>query len=318
MQKVFDKNEIRIKSVAKKTGMVLFKSFRFYLLIALSFVVIYPVLYMVSIAFRHPNDLLDPGVIWIPKTFVLSNITEVFKIINYPKSLMNTTYISIVSTILQMITCGIAGYGFARFKFKGKNIIFGLLLFSILIPTQTITIPLYPQITHFDFLGLGQVGRLFTGKPFTINLFNTPAAIFLPALLGNGIRSGMYIFIFRQFFVNLPKDLEDAAYIDGCGFIQTYLRVIIPCASSPFLVVFILSIIWYWNDVLTTVLFYFSAQTLAQSVDGLLSKLSLEYDYFTISQFQQAACLLLILPVLIMYLVLQRFFIQSIDRTGLK
>ena len=309
---------LRNRKRLQRAGKVAYRIFRFYLILILSFVVLYPIFYMVSIAFRSPSDYLDPGVVWIPKTWTLDNLKSVYEIIDFPKTFLNSVLIAVVPTVLQMITCSLPGYGLARFQFKLKKLLFALVIVGIIVPTMTITVPLMGQIQAFDFFGFGQIGRLFTGTPFTINLKNNPLSILLPALLGNGIRGTMYIFIFRQFFMGLPGDLEDAAYIDGCGFVKTFTRIVIPCALAPFLVVFILSVIWYWNDVTVTALFYPKMETLAHAIEGLQVELSMDYDIYTINQFQQAGCFFLIMPLLIMYLFLQKFFIQSIDRTGLK
>lgn len=316
----FYKKETKSISIwkMKRIGDFSFKFFRTYIIICLSFVVLYPLLYMVSIAFRTSADVVDPAVIWLPKTFTVDNFTTVIKNIKYWATLQNTIVISLVSTCLQLITCSLAGYGLARFKFKGNGVLFGFVLFSILVPMQTVAIPMFMQFRFFDFFGIGNLIGLFTGKPLTANLYNTPFALYLPAILGNGIRGGLYIFIFRQFLKGVPMDLEDAAYIDGCGIMKTYTKIIVPVSLPPFLVTFILSVIWYWNDAFVTPFFYGKAQTLAMAVDSMAARLSLDHDFYEIFTYQQVACLLMIIPMLLMFMFLQKYFMQSIDRTGLK
>lgn len=311
----FNRNKIKKLEIAGKKS---FKVFRAYLIFCLSFVVLYPLLYMISIAFRTGLDVIDPVVIWIPKHFTLNNFIEIIKIIDYWKSLLSTASISLVATVLQLIVCSITGYGLARFKFKGNSIIFAGVLLTIMVPVQVIAIPMFIQIRYFDFFGIGRLLELFTGQFLHVNLYNKALAIFLPATLGNGIRGGLYIFIFRQFFKGLPMDLEDAAYIDGCSVFKTYVRIIFPLSLPPSLVVFLLSFLWYWNDVFVTPFFYSNSKTLALAVDTIPSRLALGYDFYQVFTYQQAACLLMILPVLIMFLVLQKYFIQSVDKTGLK
>jgi multiple sugar transport system permease protein len=187
------------------------------------------------------------------------------------------------------------------------------------VPMQTVAIPMFMQIKFFDFFGLGRLIGLIPGlKPIILPIYNTQWALLLPALLGNGIRGGLYIYIFRQFFRGMPLELEDAANIDGCGFMTTFTKIIIPLSRPPILVVFILSIIWYWNDIFITSLFFSKSQTLAMLVDGLAARFALEYDLYQVQVFQQAGSLLMISPVLLMYLFLQRYFMRSIDQTGLK
>lgn len=301
-----------------KAGRVCFIVFRTYIIILLSFVIMYPMLYMLSIAFRSQADFIDPGVVWIAKQWTLDNMLAVYELIEFPRALVNSVIIMLAPTALQLVSCSLAGYGLARFPFRGRGLIFALVLMDIIVPGYTIIVPLIAQIRSFDFFFIGQLGRLFGSGAWTVNLYNTPWALLVPAAFGNGLRGCMYIFIFRQFFMSLPVDLEDAASIDGCGFLQTFTRIVVPCASAPFLVVFILSAIWYWNDVSVTALFNPAMTTLSQAVDSLLTVMAMDYDLYTINQYQQAGCLFMIVPVLIMYVFLQRYFVQSIDRTGFK
>ena len=215
---------------------------RFVLLASLSFVLLYPLIYMLSMAFRTPASLMDPTVVWIPRSFSLDSIRVVWKLMDFNNALFNTLCICIGSSILSVASCALAGYGFARFRFKGKNILFAGVILSILIPPQTIIIPLFIDMQYYDFMFLGQIGRLFVGKAFTVNLYDTPMAMYLPAIFGNGIRSGLFIYIFRQFFRGLPHDLEDAACVDGCGLLRTFMRIIVPCSGASFLTVFLFSL----------------------------------------------------------------------------
>ena len=199
------------------------------ILIETSFVLLYPLLYAVSVAFRPPAQLNDPVVIWIPKSLTLDNIRQVWDFIEFPKLLGNTVLIDLFSTLFQTLSCCVVGYGFARFAFKGKGLLFAVVILTIVIPPQAVTIS--------NFMQFKQMGIL-----------DTPLAFYLPALTANGIRSGLFIFIFRQFFRGMPVEIEDAAYVDGCGPVRTFLRIMLPNALSPVLIVFLFSLVWYWND----------------------------------------------------------------------
>jgi len=203
---------------------------------------------MLSTAFRPLDEGMDPSVVWIPKQFTMANITDVIKAMHYPLAIWHTVQIGVVSAILQIISCAIVGYGFARFKFKGRDALFFMVIFTILVPPQTIIIPSYLQFRYFDFFGLTKILNLFTDNPISVNLLNTGWTFYLPSILGVGIRSGLYIYVFRQFFRGMPKELEDAALIDGCGPVKTFLKVMAPNANSAFLTVFLFSIVWQWND----------------------------------------------------------------------
>ena len=147
--------------------------------------------------------------------------------------------------------------------------------------------------------------------------------MYLPAAMGNGIRAGLMIFIFRQFFKGLPKELEDAAYLDGCGPLRTFVQVMIPNASSSFLTVFLFSVVWYWNDYYVSSTFFTKNQTIALMLKNLSTLLSQQlFNNADVSPREQivwmeAGCLISILPILIMYVFLQKYFTEGIERSGL-
>jgi len=292
--------------------------FRFLILFGLGFVILYPLLYMLSTSIRPQIEMTDPSVMWIPKNVIFSNFVEVWQAINFPEVLLRTILINVVCSVLQVITCGITGYGFARFKFKGKGLMFGIVIFQIIVPVQVVLIPLYMQFRFFDVFG---IIKLITGTP--LNLVSTPAALYLQALFCNGIRAGVFILLFRQFFRGLPKELEDAAYLDGCGPVKTFVKVMIPNAKTSFLTVFIFSIVWYWNDSYVTGMFFTEPYTIAMEINNIATKMMIFFtgetngmasDYLV---WIEAGCLLSLLPILIMYIFLQKQFVEGVERSGL-
>lgn len=291
-------------------------------LFCMCFVVLYPILYMVSVSLRGTEDLYDPTVIWIPKAVTLDNYKDVIELIDYFRLLGNSFFISLISTVLNVAVCASVGYGFARFRFKFRNLAFALVLFTIIVPPQNISIPMYMQYKNFDFLGVGSLIGLFTGKPLTVNMLNTSLTMFIPALLGIGLRSGLFIYIFRQFFRGIPRGLDDAAYIDGCSVPGTFLRIMVPNASSAFVSCFLFSFVWYWNDFYQTSMYFNEPVTVTMALGMLQDTLrGVGFDYWSnpylIVTRMQAACVLAILPMLVIYIFLQRFFRESIERTGI-
>ncbi len=286
------------------------------LLFCLCFVLLYPLIYMISVAFRPVEQIFDPTVVWIPKSITFDNIKEAFIRMEYLTALKHTVILGIISSLLQVISCAVVGYGFARFNFKGKNFFFAMVLFTIIVPPQTIIIPLYMEYRFFDFFGLGKLIGLLSSKTLTVNLLDTVWAFYLPAIFGTGIRSGLFIYMFRQFFRGMPVELEDAAYVDGCGPIQTFIRVMVPNAGSVFLTVFLFSLVLYWNDYFFVSMFSskFTVSTVLTSRQMIDTETSIKE--FSIGH-QQAGCLLAILPVLILYIFLQKYFTESIERTGI-
>lgn len=130
-----------------------------------------------------------------------------------------TVYISTVSSILQIFVTCLAGYGFARFRFKGNAVLFVMVILTIIVPPQMLGMPNYLLMKNFDFFGLY---GLLSGSPSTLSLVNSPLSFFLPAALGQGLRAGVFILVFRQVFAGLPHELEEAAFIDGCGYCGTF------------------------------------------------------------------------------------------------
>lgn len=301
----------------RRIGGMAWPLFRFLIIFGLSFVILYPILYMISASLRPQAQMNDPSVMWIPKTIRLDNFKEVWNTIKYPTVLWNTIQLNVVASVLQVGACALTGYGFARFSFKGKKFMFALVLLQIIVPPQILIMPQYNLFRSFDIFGLFNA---FTGSP--LSLLDTNFSMYVPAIFGNGIRGGLFIYLFRQFFRGLPKELEDAAYLDGCGPFKTFISVMVPNAASSFLTVFIFSIVWYWNDYYNSSLFFTNSQTMSLQVSNLANTMAMEMtgkvgqanDYMV---WVEAGCLMAILPIVIMYVFLQKYFTEGIERAGL-
>ena len=288
--------------------------FRFIILFGLGFVILYPLIYMVSCTFRERTDMTDPTVMWIPRHYTLKVLKETITAMDFWRTLRTTLVLNIGCSLVQVLSCAVTGYGFARFKFKGKGLLFGIVIMMILVPTQVISLPLYTQFRFFGIKGL-----------FSVNLIDTMWTMYLPAITANGIRSGLMILIFRQFFRGLPKELEDAAYIDGCGPFMTFLRVMIPNAGSAFLTVFLFSVVWYWNDYYVSSTFFTNTKTVALMLQNLDTELKIRlFNSATVEispreqiVWKEAGCLLSISPILVLYVCLQKYFTEGIARSGI-
>ncbi|MDE6726961.1 MAG: carbohydrate ABC transporter permease [Oscillospiraceae bacterium] len=301
----------------RRIGGLAWPIFRFLIIFGLSFVILYPILYMISTSLRPQSQMNDPSVMWIPKTIRWDNFKEVWRTIDYPNTLWNTIQLNVVASVLQVGSCALTGYGFARFSFKGKKFLFAMVLLQIIVPPQILIMPQYSLFKNFDLFGLVSA---FSGDP--ISLLNTNFSMYIPAIFGNGIRGGLFIYLFRQFFRGLPKELEDAAYLDGCGPFKTFISVMVPNAASSFLTVFIFSIVWYWNDYYISSMFFTNSQTISLKVSNLANIMAIEFtgktgvprDYMV---WVEAGCLMAILPIIIMYIFLQKYFTEGIERAGL-
>ena len=289
--------------------------FRFLILFGLGFVILTPLLFMISYGFREQIDMNDPTIIWIPRHLTLRVMKQTIDAMGLTQTknnpLVNTLVLNVGCSVCQVITCAITGYGFARFKFRGKNLLFGIVILMILVPTQIISIPLYSTFRNFLF--------------GNVNLIDHMLVMYLPAMTANGIRAGLMIFIFRQFFRGLPKELEDAAYLDGCGPFMTFVRVMIPNAGASFLTVFLFSIVWYWNDSYVAGAFFTNTKTISLVLKNLDDILNIEIFHNANANVSvrekivwlEAGCLISITPMLILYAFLQKHFTEGIERSGI-
>ncbi|MGN0665554.1 MAG: carbohydrate ABC transporter permease [Huintestinicola sp.] len=290
------------------------------LVFGLCFVIIYPLMYMISAAFRTRADMNDPTIVWIPKHLTMSNIKDAMRAMNFWPTLGNTLFINIGCSIIQVVTCAVTGYGFGRFNFKGKNILFFVVILMILMPAQIILIPQYMFFRYFNLFGIYYP---ITGT--YINLINNPLTMYMPALTANGIRAGLFIFLYRQTFRSLPKELEDAAYLDGCSPLRTFVQIMIPNAGSTFLTVFLLSVVWYWNDYYVSTSFFTDNSTIAlqlKNLDASLTRIifdngNVKVNVRELIVWMESGCLIAITPILIMYIFLQKHFTEGIARSGL-
>ena len=304
---------------------IIWKIFRFLLLIGICYIFLFPVIYMLSVAVRGPDTVNDPSVVWIPREFSLDSIKTAIDILEYPRAITTTLIIAVASTVGSLISCSLAGYGFARFKFREKNIAFALVMLTIIVPPQTTIISSFVNYRNFDCFGiLKLVHLIFPSVDAGINLINTPWTFILPAFFGAGLRAGLFIYIFRQFFAGMPKDLEEAAMIDGCGALRTFVQVMLPLAKSAFITVLLFSFVWHWNDYVQAAMYFNDNQPISVMLNQMQSLLqdAKLFNVVTntrdeIRTYLQAGCLLTILPPLVLYIFTQRFFTESIERTGI-
>ena len=281
---------------------LLFKVLLYLMLIGIGFVYVYPLLYMLSVAMQDLSDLLSPSVFYIPTKLYVDNIATSFEVLNYIPTLLSSLSVTLIPAIMQTLVASLIGYGFARFEFPLKKLLMGVLILTYIIPPQVIMIP---RFVLFNDLGL----------------LESVFAIIVPATLGQGLYSAVFILIFYQFYKMIPKALDEAAQLDGASPLYIYLKIAIPLSLPSFITSFLFSFVWYWNETYTASLFLGSSiQTLQLK---LLSFVSSYQDLFPGQTalihegVRMAATLLIILPMLLVYLVMQRLFIQGIDQSGL-
>ena len=299
------------KKWPEKAAGIILSAARAVLLIGLAYIILYPVLFSLSVSIREPSDMMDPTVIWLPKSLTFDNIKFVIQKTGFTSAFVRTLFLSSICSVLQMLSCAVTGYGFARFKFKGRTILFFMALLTFVVPPQIISMPLYIQYSKFTAA---------TGIPMINTLF--PTAI--SALFAQGLKSGLFIYLFRQSYKSMPPELEDAAYLDGCGPIGSFARIMLPNSGAILLVSFILSFVWYWNDYINISLFFNKSKPLAVLLKGLGSVIQtmrnaegFAYGDIENSVYTTTFCLLFILPPVIIYAVIQKRFTESLMSTSI-
>lgn len=312
-------NELKNYKRLELSRKILFSVFRYVLLLSIGYLVMYPLIYMISSAFKSPEDFMNPSVVWMTKNPTIQNIKDAFKVLNFATSLKNTISLELISAVIEIFSCAVAAYGLARFDFPTKKITMAALMMTIIIPPTMTIIPMVTNFSNLDFLGIiSLINRVFDTN-IKINILDTALTFYLPSIFGVGLRSGIMIFIYIQFFKGLPKELEEAASIDGASALTTFFRIALPSSRVVILTVSVFAIIWHWNDYFLAVMYtsqnYPLAVAVANMIVNITSSISSNTDIIT--AVTMSGCLIFISPVLIIYMFVQKGFIKSIDRIGI-
>lgn len=286
------------------------------LLVGLCFIILYPIIQQLLQAFRAPVDTNDPSVVWIPKNWSTMNFRIASIVLDYPNAIVNTFRLSGIAMLLQVASTALAGYAFSRLKFRGSNMLFFLVVLTIVIPPQALSLT---QFLYFNRVGL--IGK--------------ESSIYIMSGLGMGIRSGIFIYIFRSFFAGLPKELEEAAQIDGASVFRIFWNVMLPNARGAIITVSLFAFVWQWNDVYFAKIFEVSTEAFPILTMRLINAAENMYTalFYTgglnlvgqdiwsnpmfLALITNVAAFMMMLPLLIMYLFVQKQFVESIERTGI-
>lgn len=303
-----------------KNGFVL-NSVIYIMLVSLGFIYLYPILHIAVNSLKSLPDLLDAAVQWIPTQITLDNYTDAIEVMKVSETLPVTIMVSLLPALAQTASCAVIGYGFARYRFPGRRLLLGLVLVTFIVPPYVLMIPTYMMYSSFEILG-------------------TIGTAVYPALLGQGMKSALFILIFMQFYSLTPLSLDEAARVDGAGELRIFLRIALPLSVPALVVSFLFSFVWYWNETFFTSL-YMGGQHLGRT--DAISTLLMELDRFEQSYMgymqslagtwwaegyntgenvaneaiKMAATMVTMIPLLIIYLILQRQFVEGIDRTGI-
>ncbi len=309
----FVNDRIRWGNNAKK--FILFM-FRMVLIIGVCYVILGPVIGIISSSFFSDADNYNPMVYLIPQEPTLGRYTMAMEYLDYWRTMSASLLYSLSLMLIQVFICSMVGYGFARYNFPFKNVLFACVVVMIVIPTNTIMLPLYMTFAKFDIFGIIKAIR---GSE--VNLLSTPIPMYIMTAFGCGLRSGLYIYIFNQFFRGLPKEIEEAAFVDGAGTLYTYFRIMLVNALPSVVTVAIFSMVWQYNDTFYANLFLISNDIVISkriaTIEASISNVEKILDPNILELFVDAGIVLIMIPILIIYIALQKQFIEGVERSGI-
>ena len=287
---------------------ILKKVIMYALLISIGFVFLYPFLYMFINSFMSPEDLMNPAVSWVPTKIYFENYVKAFETLEFGRSFWNSLYISLLAAVFQTIVAAVTGYGLARFNVKLKGIIFILILATFVLPVETLLIPRYVMFNNYQML-------------------NSPLPLWLSALTGQGLKSAVFILVFQQVFNGYPISLDEAAELDGAGKYKVFFKIALPIAKPAIVLSMLFSFVWYWNETRQSGLYFgemiktlpMKLGSFAASYADLYAGAGAGVDAsMSINEaVTLAGTMLSCLPILIMFIILQKQFVESIEKSGI-
>ncbi len=314
--------------IRRKGGGIFLSFLRYALIICIGQIILMPILKMVSATFMSPEEVGNPISTWIPGTFSTEHLVVAFTLLNYPKALVYTLLTTAGQVVLQVLSAAITGYSFARIRNKKLQKLFAIVILTIVVPPSVMMLPQYLFFRNFDIFGIIEA---ITGSP--INLLGNPVTLYILDFCGMGLKSGLYIYIFRQFFRGLPRELEEAAHMDGCGFVQTLFRIIMPNAMPGIITVSVLSFVWNWNDTYYSNLFVGNRLNLMIKLNqvsgdmtntlwGIHGKIPGDFFFEHTNMLYQNSILtscsmLVILPLIVLFMFIQKRFVESASNAGI-
>ena len=275
-----------------RTQQVLSRILIYTVLIAMTLAVTIPLVWMFSTSFKLKSQLFMKEIYWIPKVVTFENYTKILDNPSTPigRWFMNSLFVASITTVFKLVIDSLAGYAYARMEFVGRKQIFGLLLATLFLPGVMFLVPNFVTVTKLGML-------------------NKFSGVIIPALA-----SVFGVYFMRQFFESIPKELEEAAAIDGASRLQIFFRIALPLAKPALATLAVIEFLASWNDFLWALLVLKdrTVQTLQPGLRTLQGAYTSEYGLM------MAGAVIVALPVLLLYVFLQRFIVQSVATTGIK
>lgn len=260
------------------------------LLVAIGLTMVFPLLWMVSSSFKFESDIFEMPIRWIPKDATLSHYKTVWQEFPYASWYTNTIKVTVLSVLFAITSSSLAGYAFARIKFKGSGFLLLAFIATLMIPMQ---VRLIPQYIMYNYVGL----------------YDTHMGLALPWIF-----NGFSIFLLRQFYMGIPFDLSEAAKIDGCSEFQIFYKVVLPLTKPALMAIVIIIFTWSWNNYLGPLVYISSVEKQLLSVGVRLFAAEYSENYGA----QMAGASMALIPIIGVYLIAQKSFIEGIALSGVK
>ncbi|WP_242655804.1 carbohydrate ABC transporter permease [Paramaledivibacter caminithermalis] len=273
-------------SLTKKQKIIVYT-----LLIGSTILFLFPYFWMITSAFKSEAELYAYPPKWIPSKWHINNFIESWTSQPFNQFFINSAIVVIFTTIGQVISCSLIAYGFSRFHFKGRDILFMILLATMMIPWDVTMIPLYME---FNVLGW----------------INTLKPLIVPAWFG----SAFYIFLLRQFLLTIPVELEEAARIDGANSFQIYYKIFLPLMKPSLILIAVFNMLTVWNDYLGPLIFLNDQSKYTLTLGLAQFKGVYDVDMSAVMAITTLICI----PPLIVFFIAQKHIIEGIGNTGLK
>ncbi len=311
----------------KKIKSVLFSIGRAILIFGLCFLIVQPLIQKLCVSFMTEMDLYDTTIVSVPRHFSTESYSIAWRLYKGIPTFARSLGLAVAVALLQVLSCTLVGYGFARYKFPLKKLLFGFVILTLIVPPTTIVTPLFLYFGDFDIFGI--IGKI-TGTGKGLNLQGKAIPYLMMCAACAGYKAGLYIYMMRQHFRNEPKELEEAAYVDGCGRLRTFFQILLPGARPMMVSCFLFAFVWQWTDQIYSRIFFpinnwdlvstklfnivnlFDGENKARFGMGYVTQTAYS------NQIQATGSLMALVPLLIIYVVAQKSFVESISQSGIK
>lgn len=273
-------------------------------IILVALIVGFPFVVMLFTALKTDGEVIQGFSSLLPQKAVWSNFAVAMRMGDWPRYFLNSIIITIVTVVCSLVINSLAGFAFARLNFKGRNLLFYCAMVGMMLPMQVIMMSVFLQIKEFPLIG----GNNIWGKGGT-GLINRYLGVILPL-----VAHPFGVFMSRQYYSNFPRELDEAAKLDGCSYLAMYTRIYLPMSVQLFATLGLLKTVGTWNQYTWPLLVFNDAEmrTVQLALNAFKGESMVQWNYL------MAATIMIILPILILFVFLQKYFVQGIATAGMK